>query len=186
MELIISYAPPLGEKCILSECRSILDAGCGEGNVTNFVRNIAKGAKIDAFDISDKVITDAKVNFPEINFFTGSMYDINKGNNSYDLVMSSEVLEHMDDPDRALRELMRVSDKYIFISVPREPLWRFLNMARVKYITSLGNTPGHVNHWGKKELIKWINSLDDDWSVVRVSNPLPWTMVLLQRNGSRN
>ena len=177
--------PPKKQLSILNECKSILDAGCGEGNVTNYMRNIEKDAVIDAFDISEKVIAEAKNNFSGINFFTGSMYDIPKEDKTYDLVMSSEVLEHMDNPETALRELMRVSKKYIFISVPREPLWCVLNLARGKYITSWGNTPGHVNHWGKNELIRWINSVSDEWLVVNVNNPLPWTMVLLQRKSSR-
>ena len=34
--------------------------------------------------------------------------------------------------------------------MPREPLWRGLNMARGAYLKDLGNTPGHVNHWSKR------------------------------------
>ena len=40
----------------------------------------------------------------------------------------------------------------LLVSVPREPLWRGLNMARGAYMRDLGNTPGHVNHWSKRAL----------------------------------
>ncbi len=37
-------------------------------------------------------------------------------------------------------------------SVPREPLWRGLNMARGAYWGALGNTPGHLNHWSQADV----------------------------------
>jgi len=63
---------------------------------------------------------------------------------SYDLTIACEVLEHLEDPGQALTEIDRVTKQSVLISVPQEPMWRILNMARGKYWSDLGNTPGHV------------------------------------------
>ncbi len=72
------------------------------------------------------------------------------------MVVTSEVLEHMEDPERALGQLLGVCGGYLLVTVPNEPIWRILNMARGKYWRRLGNTPGHVQHWNKRTLRKLI------------------------------
>lgn len=88
-----------------------------------------------------------------------------------------ETLEHLDDPLAALRELKRVSRKYVIVSVPREPLWRILNCARGKYLGALGNTPGHINHWSTRGIRRFVAQ---ELTVIDHRTPLPWSMVLAQ------
>ena len=97
----------------------------------------------------------AKAACPGVCFRVGSIYEIPK-EQKYDLVVTSEVLEHMEDPERALGQLLGVCGGYLLVTVPNEPLWRILNMARGKYWRRLGNTPGHVQHWNKRTLRKLI------------------------------
>jgi len=59
--------------------------------------------------------------------------------------------------------------------VPREPIWRILNMARGKYWRALGNTPGHLQHWSRSGIL---GLLAEHFEIVEVRTPLPWTMVL--------
>jgi hypothetical protein len=61
--------------------------------------------------------------------------------------------------------------------VPREPLWRGLNMARGAYWRSLGNTPGHVNHWSKREFVSLLSGYG---AVEEARSPFPWTMLLVR------
>jgi hypothetical protein len=61
------------------------------------------------------------------------------------------------------------------VSVPREPLWRALNLARLKYVGALGNTPGHLNHWSRRRFVEF---LERRLQVVEVRSPMPWTMAL--------
>ncbi|MGD8379445.1 MAG: methyltransferase domain-containing protein [Gammaproteobacteria bacterium] len=99
---------------------------------------------------------------------------MHRADNSFDCVLLLEVLEHLDDYRQALREIFRVSSRHVIISVPNEPLWRVLNMARGKYWGALGNTPGHVNHWNRHALTALVN----EFGVCRqVRTPLPWLMV---------
>ncbi len=65
-----------------------------------------------------------------------------------------EVLEHVPDPEATVAEMARVADRWLLVSVPREPLWRGLNVARGAYWRTLGNTPGHVNHWSKRSFVR--------------------------------
>jgi hypothetical protein len=60
--------------------------------------------------------------------------------------------------------------------VPREPLWRGLNLARGAYVQSLGNTPGHVNHWSRRGFVRL---LARHGRVIEVRSPFPWTMLLV-------
>lgn len=139
---------------IKPDTKMILEAGCGEGSFTHFIyEQFGKQATIEAFDISAKCIKKAKRQCPKVKFATGSVYEMRQ-NGVYDLVVASEVLEHMDNPECAIDALVRASSRYIFITVPNEPLWRILNMARGKYWKRLGNTPGHIQHWNKKTIAK--------------------------------
>ncbi len=73
-----------------------------------------------------------------------------------------------------MAELHRVARRDLVTSVPREPLWCALNLARGKYIKDKGNTPGHINHWSKKRFAELV---DRRFDVRAVRSPLPWTMV---------
>ena len=72
--------------------------------------------------------------------------------------------------------MARVAARHILVSVPREPLWRGLNVARGAYVRDLGNTPGHVNHWSKRG---FIHLVERHGEVVETCSPFPWTMVLV-------
>ncbi|MEZ5177714.1 MAG: hypothetical protein R2746_05365 [Acidimicrobiales bacterium] len=62
----------------------------------------------------------------------------------------------------------------LVVSVPREPIWCAANLARGKYVRDLGNTPGHINHWGKKAFADLVGRR---FHVRSVRSPFPWTMV---------
>ena len=66
--------------------------------------------------------------------------------------------------------------RHLLVSVPREPLWRALNVGRGAYVRQLGNTPGHVNHWSKAGFLRMLERHGD---VLEARSPFPWTMVLV-------
>lgn len=167
---------------ILSEIEfeHVLEAGCGEGHVSDFLYRTRPGIQVDAFDISEKVIEQAKKEYPAIHFSTGSIYDIKCPDNSYDLVVASEVLEHLEEPQKAIKELLRVSKRYVLATVPREPIWRMLNVCRGKYLKEFGNTPGHIQHWSTQEFLKKWKKYGGR-GVIGSRTPLPWTVVLVEK-----
>lgn len=157
---------------------TIHEVGCGEGYwVLSWNRQEIKAR---GTDFSEKVICMARENAqsqgisPNV-FEARSIYNIESERDDADLVVCCEVLEHLEDPEAGLAALQRVATSYIVLSVPREPTWCALNLVRGKYIRSLGNTPGHIQHWSKAGFVKLVNRY---FEVVEVKTPLPWTMVL--------
>jgi len=96
---------------------------------------------------------------------------------SFDLAAAIEVLEHVPDPERTLAEMAHVASRHLLVSVPREPLWRGLNLARGAYVRDLGNTPGHVNHWSKRGFVRAVGRHGE---VIEARSPFPWTMLLVR------
>lgn len=153
------------------------EIGVGEGRSTMRLKKLVTNLSGSEFVVD--LVNLAKKNNPELNIFNESVYELEYGDNTVDLVLLLEVLEHLDYPEVALKELKRISKKYIILGVPREPIWRFLNMCRFKYLKDFGNTPGHLNHWSKKSLIKLIEKKYG--KVIAVESPLPWTIVLAEK-----
>jgi len=160
----------------------VLEAGCGEGNIIEHISQRLKKKNKDtfftAFDISEKVIERAKQDFPEIDFRVHNIYDPLDRSKNYNLVICSEVLEHLETPQNAIHNLMPYSDKFIF-SVPHEPIWRIMNIVRGKYIVDLGNTPGHIQHFSKKRFKTMLEECG--LIVLSYETPLPWLMVYCKK-----
>jgi ubiquinone/menaquinone biosynthesis C-methylase UbiE len=153
--------------------RSILEVGVGEAEVARRVRDRYPNARFVGIDLPDDELAGhwAEQGLP------GVFADIAKlpfPDQSFDLVLGIEVLEHVPDPDAAIQELSRLATRDVVLSVPREPIWRIANMARFKYLGTLGNTPGHINHWGKRSFASLVGNR---FAVRSVASPFPWTMV---------
>ena len=157
---------------------AIHEVGCGEGYWV--LRWNAQGIPARGSDFSTRVIAMARDNASDRglssrSFEVRSIYDLEPGRDGADLVVCCEVLEHLEDPEAGLRALQRVAGRHLIVSVPREPLWRILNVARGKYVADLGNTPGHLQHWSKTGFVHLVSRY---FEVVAVRTPLPWTMLL--------
>lgn len=158
--------------------RSVLEAGCGEGELTNFVNNkFGNLYKLKGVELEPVTVQEANRRFPDLDISQGSIYDLPYENNSFDLVIACEVLEHLEDPISALDEIIRVSNKYILVSVPREPIWRVCNMLRGKYLSDFGNTPGHIQHWSKSGFVSMIQKKGE---ILSLYSPFPWSMALVK------
>ena len=86
------------------------------------------------------------------------------------------MLEHVPDPELTLSEMARCARRHLLVSVPREPIWRMLNVARGAYVRELGNTPGHVNHFSQRSFARLLARHGE---VVELRSPFPWTMALV-------
>jgi SAM-dependent methyltransferase len=156
-----------------TEYDSVIEVGCGPGDLAEAL--FPSETRYLGIDIDPDEVEKATTGYPFRTFQVGSAYELPVATSSMDLVIACEVLEHLSQPQLALDEIDRVARKWILISVPREPLWRILNVARGKYWKDWGNTPGHVQHFRQRDLLK---RLETKWQVCKVKSPLPWTMVL--------
>jgi 2-polyprenyl-3-methyl-5-hydroxy-6-metoxy-1,4-benzoquinol methylase len=159
--------------------KSIHEIGCGEGYWV--LRWNEQGLPARGSDFSRNVIEIARENalkrgLPQSLFAPPrSIYDLDADQDSADLVVCCEVLEHLENPEAALMALQRLNMQYLIVSVPREPLWRSLNLLRGKYVMRWGNTPGHIQHWSKNGFIELVSGY---FEVIETKSPLPWTMLL--------
>jgi 2-polyprenyl-3-methyl-5-hydroxy-6-metoxy-1,4-benzoquinol methylase len=158
---------------------SVLDIGCGEGVLTLAWAELLGEGPVVGLDLADPKLEEEwrRRARPNLSFVTGRGEALPFGPGEFDLVAAIETLEHVDDPARTLNEMRRVARRHLLVSVPREPMWRALNLARGAYVTDLGNTPGHVNHWSKARLARLLSNYGE---VVDVRTPFPWTQALIR------
>lgn len=157
------------------------EIGSGEGLSSQKLNKLVPS--LSASEFVDKFVEQAKNNNPQLKVFQESVYDLKYEDNSVDLIFLLEVLEHLDYPELALQEISRVSKKYLILGVPREPIWCFLNICRFKYLNRLGNTPGHLNNWSKKQIINLVEK--EFGKVIAVESPLPWIILLAEKNSEK-
>lgn len=171
--LMAGFLRALGELLPRSAPRRILEVGAGEGEIGRRLRSRYPDASIIAVEHSPRLAADAhrRTGLP---YAAQSATHLGLKTGAFDLVVMCEVLEHLADPEAALREVARVASGDVVLSVPREPLWRALNMLRGSYLADLGNTPGHVQHWSRPAFVDLVGR---HLRVTRVRSPLPWTMV---------
>ena len=158
---------------------SALDVGCGEGVLTEqFARRLGRGHVV-GIDLEDPELRAewARRARANLEFRTYEGPDLPFRRDEFDIVCAIEVLEHVPDPEHTLAEMVRVARRQVLVSVPREPIWRGLNMLRGAYVRQLGNTPGHVNHWSKTSFLDFANG---HGQIEAVRSPFPWTMVLVR------
>jgi 2-polyprenyl-3-methyl-5-hydroxy-6-metoxy-1,4-benzoquinol methylase len=155
---------------------SIHEVGCGEGRVSRLLHKWT-GLPVRATDYSSELTVSNRSRGDDgIDYLWRPIEDLIPSEDQADLIVCCEVLEHVPGPDAALRKLRELNaSKYIF-SVPNEPLWRVLNMARGKYLMDFGNTPGHVNHFSLGSLKRLLESAG--FEVCEARLPLPWSMVM--------
>lgn len=156
------------------------EVGCGEGELA--LRLARRGIDVEGCDIDTDIVAVANANATAAGFDpTFRVADVQNLNAAgiapAELIVCCEVLEHVDAPTEALDVLADLGARHLLLSVPREPIWRALNMARGKYLSAAGNTPGHINHWGQRAFREFVARRLD---VVAVRSPLPWTMLLCQ------
>jgi ubiquinone/menaquinone biosynthesis C-methylase UbiE len=153
---------------------TVLEVGCGEGRLAQHL--VSRGARPQRFVACDLELTAVASGLdPLIELREASIYELPFEDASFDLVVCCEVLEHVDAPGRGLAEVSRVARRGAIVSTPREPLWRVMNMMRGKYLRSLGNTPGHVQHFGRRALERLVGT---SLRVVDSRGPVPWTVIL--------
>ena len=159
--------------------RSILDVGCGEGVLTCQWADRLDGGRIVGIDLDDaKLRAEWETRRREnLEYRAEEATSLSFGDGEFDVATAIEVLEHVPEPEATLSEMARVAERYLLVSVPREPIWRGLNMARGAYLRDLGNTPGHLNHWSK---VSFVSLLSRYGTVEEVRTPLPWTMALVR------
>jgi 2-polyprenyl-3-methyl-5-hydroxy-6-metoxy-1,4-benzoquinol methylase len=176
--LMAGFEGSLAELFARAAPGSVLDVGCGEGILTHRWAEQLVDRRVVGIDLQDPKLEAewATRRRDNLTFRATTGGEIPFDDGEFDLVAAIEVLEHVPDPERTVAQMARVSSGHLLVSVPREPLWRGLNVARGAYIRQLGNTPGHVNHFSKRAFIRLLGRYG---TVLEIRSPFPWTMLLV-------
>ena len=154
----ISYGPSfrhkkrlilkLLKKYGLNENSKILDIGCGEGSTLLYLKN--ESNKLYGMDISEEAIELSRNNLTDVTYFLG---DITKKetlpDQKFDLIICSEVLEHITDDEIAIENISSLLKKgsYLIITVPH----------RKDYWTKADTEAGHVRRYETSEIRNKVN-----------------------------
>jgi ubiquinone/menaquinone biosynthesis C-methylase UbiE len=177
--LMAGFERTLDELFAKAAPRSVLDVGCGEGVLTHKWAQRVEG-RVVGLDLDDPALRAewAARRAPNLTYVTMKAERLPFEEGEFDLAAAIEVLEHVPDPEHTVAQMARVArGGHLLVSVPREPLWRALNMARGAYLRDLGNTPGHLNHWSRRGFVALLARVGE---VVEVRSPFPWTMLLVR------
>jgi 2-polyprenyl-3-methyl-5-hydroxy-6-metoxy-1,4-benzoquinol methylase len=177
--LMDGFERTLDELMAHAEPRSLLDVGCGEGVLVHRWALRMPEARVVGIDLQEESIQAgwSQREAPNLEYRTTGAESLPFEADEFDLATAIEVLEHVPDPEHTLEEMARCALRHLLVSVPREPLWRMLNLARGAYVSQLGNTPGHLNHWSRRSFVRL---LERHGEVVEVRSPFPWTMLLVR------
>lgn len=126
---------------------SVLEFGCGEGL---FLEQLAqRGVKCPSLlgiDLREDALAQARTLNPHYTFERIDLFDL-QPKEPFDLVIASQVLEHLIEPAPFLKRLVELSRRHLLLTVPWEPWFQLMNLLRGRDIKRLGNHPEHVNRW---------------------------------------
>ncbi len=176
--MMAGFEGALDELFARADPKSLLDVGCGEGVLVQRWARQLPDRRVVGIDLAEESIQAgwAQHRAPNLQYIVTRAEKLPFADHEFDLACAIEVLEHVPDPQHTLSEMARVAGRHLLVSVPREPVWRAMNLARGAYVRELGNTPGHLNHWSKRAFVSLLGRYG---TVVETRSPFPWTMLLV-------
>jgi len=177
--LIDCFYDVLIELALKTSPLSILDTGCGEGFTLERLRKECVGRRLIGIDNSKLALKLGRKLHPKLDLIQGDLYKLPYKRNTYNLVICSQVLEHLTKPQDALAEAVRVSKGHLIITVPNEPFFMLANFLRGKNISRFGNHIEHVQHWTYTGFKKFLEK--QNLKILFITSSFPWTLVLVEK-----
>jgi ubiquinone/menaquinone biosynthesis C-methylase UbiE len=160
------------------QVNSLLDVGCGNGYFCHWISAKKNIQKVVGADISEGRLTRASTRYPNIEFVHSDILHLPFTNSQFDVVASIEVIEHQLDPLAALKELSRVSRRWVVITVPNREV---LQKALCPYCLKIFPYAGHLHSFDidrVKEMANQAHLVSErvrtySMSMERIKQPLP-------------
>lgn len=123
----------------MTESKKVLDAGCGVGR---YIYNLSKkdpNGRYWGVDLGQSNIAEASKNFPGINFQEMSVEDLKFPDSFFDTIISRDVLEHVDNPEKTVSEMTRVMAPggKLIVKIPGEKSEQWLLTVRPGYFAEI-------------------------------------------------
>ncbi len=134
----------------------VLDAGCGDGFVTNAISKLPQVDEVIGLDISGTAISIAQPKYPHLNFKVGQVADLPFKSNYFDAITAIELIEHVYDVEQMLREFCRVlkSGGYFIATTTDFNLPKKVMIALFFWDKYFYPTNPHIRFYSKKSLEK--------------------------------
>lgn len=139
----LAFYEEVAEICAAFDARQVVDVGCGSGHLLRALADRMPAARFVGVDYSENAIRRARDVLPEALWLVGDAYAPPLEEGRFDLVLCTEVLEHLHRPEKVLDALVRLSapDGRVVITVPDGELDRW---------------EGHVNFWSETGLASFL------------------------------
>ncbi len=156
----------------------LCEVGCGEGFMLKNLwdQGLLDGRRIYGAELDESAVQYAASQVPGARFVRANAYRLPFADKQFSCSMLLEVLEHLEQPQKALAEICRIS-RYAILSVPHEPFFQAANFLRGKNLKQWGNDPEHIQHWNPKSFRRLVEPFG---SILHVACPFPWIIVLVQ------
>ncbi|MBK6514624.1 MAG: class I SAM-dependent methyltransferase [Polyangiaceae bacterium] len=161
--------------------KRVVEIGVGEGFLSGYLSEQLPDIEFTGVDADEPSLAGLRAKFPRVRAHHGFIEDLSMLSPPYDVVMCCEVLEHVQDPRRALESLASLGAKRLVLSVPHEPFFMLSNLARGKNVARLGNDPEHLHHWSKRAFKSF---LEERLDVLQLETSYPWILALAAPKGS--
>lgn len=149
---------------------NVLDVGCGDGLLISLINK--RKIKAIGIDFSERAIENAKKKGLYVKL--GDATNIPYKDNSFSIVVATDVLEHIFNPEVAIKEMIRVSNNKVIFVVPN------FNSFSARIQTLFGRIPqqnkknkGHIYWFNKNEIINILNNNHNNISKYNIV-PIPY------------
>jgi len=115
VNLIMDNLPQWVTEDIRDHSLSICDAGCAEGIGTKILSEQFSSSQVLGVDFSEQAIGIAKETYTDCNF---DVRNVKTMEDKFDVVISSNVLEHFSEPQKVMNNLVRCSNAYCILLLP--------------------------------------------------------------------
>ena len=128
---------------------TLLDVGCGNGF---FTVPFSKFFLVKGIDFSNKMVSLNPVKNCEVQ----DANNLKEKDNSFDIVFCSNLLHHLKKPSKAIKEMKRVSKKYVILSEPNRnnPLMYLFSLIRKEERGALKFSLRYMKRLCKKQGLK--------------------------------
>jgi len=158
--------------------KTVFEFGCGEGL---FLEQLKERkiifSELIGLDLREDALQYARTLHPNYEFINEDVMAWKSKRENYDLVIASQVLEHLNKPDKFLERLTMLSNRYLLLTVPWEPWFRLMNLLRGRDLIRFGNHPEHINRWGKNSFIEFVETKA---RVIKSVTAFPFTIVVAE------
>jgi SAM-dependent methyltransferase len=158
-----SYLGALRLKYCLSDLSAIsgtvLEVGCGAGGMARGIAKQRPELRVTGCDISLAAIREARTHTTDVRFELGDTYELPYRDETFNAVVMFDVLEHVDDPEKALSEMARVipSGGLFHLYVPCEGALHTIHggLARIGWMPK-EQYGGHIQRFVARDVVRMI------------------------------